>query len=110
MTQPDVSVRAVDQSGNVTNSQALKIPVLDDPDLRVERGERIGRNLGPGARNSSEQRGFPGIWVPDQPHLCDNAQFEQELAFVAGFAWLSKARRLARGRGKIAIAQAAPAP
>ncbi len=83
----------------------MKIRVLHDADLRVERGEGIGRNFRPGVRNGREQSGFAGVWISDQADIRHDAQFEEKIAFFARLAGLREARRLPGSGGKIAVAQ-----
>ena len=88
----------------------MKIGILDDPDLRVQRRERIRGHLRAGVRNRGQQRGLARVGIADQAHLGDDAQLEEKLAFLARFPGLGEARGLAPGGGKVPVAQpAAPA-
>ena len=59
-------------------------------------GKRIGGHPGPGIRNPSQKRGFPGIGEADQPDVGDEFQFHADgslLALVAVFE-LSREKNL----------------
>ncbi len=107
VAQADVAVRAFDQARHIAHREAVEVGILHYADLGVEGGEGIGRDFGPGARDGSEQGGFAGIGITDQADFGHDAQFQEEVAFVARLARLREPRGLARGGGKVAVAQAA---
>ena len=107
VAEADVAVRAFDQARHVAHGEAMEVRIFHDADLRVQRGEGIRRDLGPGAGNGGQQGGFAGVGITDQADLGHDAQLEQEVAFVARLARLGEARGLARGGGEVAVAQAA---
>ena len=110
MAEADVLVRAFDQTRHVANREPVEVGIFHNADLRVQRGERIRRDLRPRLGNGREQRGLARVRITDQPDLGHDAQFEKIIAFPARFARLRETRRLARRGGKIAVAQtAAPA-
>src|SRR6266436_1073145 len=73
----------------------------------MQSGERIRGDFGPGMGNGCEQGRFAGVGITNEADLGNDSQFKKEIAFMAGFAGLGKARRLACCRGKVAISQAA---
>src|SRR5688572_23804254 len=87
----------------------MVIRIFNDPDLRMQSGEGVGGDLRTRARNGGEQSGLAGVRVTDETDLGHDAEFEEELAFVAGLARLSEAGRLAASRREIAVAQSAAA-
>ena len=68
---------------------------------------RSRRNFRACFGNGGEQRGLAGVWVTDQADFGHDAQFEEVIAFASGLARLCETRRLADGRGEVAVAQAA---
>src|SRR5258708_5974974 len=72
----------------------------------MKRGEGIRCNFRASPRDSREQRGFAGVRITYQPDFGNDAQFEQEIAFIARLAWLSETRGLSGGGGKVAISEA----
>ena len=109
VSEADVVVRAVDESGNITHGQAREVRVLHDADLRMERGERIRCNLRTSARNRSQQGRLAGVWVTDEADLRHDLQLEAVVARGARLAGLGKPRRLTPGCGEVTVAKPAPA-
>ena len=69
MAQPSVEVRPLDEPRDVRHLDALPIEAeMHRAELRAERGEGVGRNLGRGARDGGEQRGLARV---GQPHEAD---------------------------------------
>ena len=85
----------------------MEVGILDDADLRMQRGERIRRDFRPRLGNGREQRGFARVRIADQPDFGHDAQLEKKIAFLARLARLRETRRLARGRRKVPVAQPA---
>ena len=50
---------ALDQAGNIGNDAGLAVSEVQDPQLRLERGKRIGSDLGVGGGKLGEQGRFP---------------------------------------------------
>src|SRR5687768_1167195 len=107
MATADIFVRAFDKPGYVAHGQPVEVRIFQDANLRMQGGKRIRRDLGTCFRDRGEPSRFPSVRVTDETDLGDDAQFEKELAFVAGFAGLSEARRLPGRRCEIAVAKAA---
>jgi len=103
-------VGALDQPGDVRHHE----PVLDvarHTEVRLERGERVGGDLGPGRRETGQQGRLPGIRQSDQRHVGDHPELEVEGALLPRLAPLSAARHpvAARYEGGVAPAAASPA-
>ena len=107
VAEADVAVRAFNQPRHVADREPMKVGILDDADLRMQRGKGIRRNLRSRVRDGLEQGGLAGVRVADQADIGDHAQFEQEIAFLARLARLREARGLSPRRGEVAVAQAA---
>lgn len=107
VAEADVRVRAFDESGHVANGEPVPVGVFHDADLRMQRGERIRGDFGSRFGYGGEQRGFAGVRIADEADFGHDAQFQQKITFVAGFARLREARCLACGGREIPIAQPA---
>ena len=76
VAQADVAVRAFNQARHIAHRKPMEIRVFHDADLGVERGEGVGRDFGPGARDSRQQGRFAGIRVSHQADFRHDAQLE----------------------------------
>ena len=97
MTQSHIRVRTLDEAGNVCDCAATILPKDDHANMRLQRGERIIRDLRPGSGKFGEQCGLAGVRESDQSGIRDAAQFKHEIPF---FAWQTRralAWRLVRG-------------
>src|SRR5439155_18038743 len=110
VSEPDILVRAFNQSGHIAHGKPEEIRVFYDADLRVQGSERIWGNFGAGFRNRRQQRGFSGVGITDEADLGHDPKLQQKLALLSCFPWLCEARRLSGCGGKITISQSAPAP
>ena len=100
---------AFDEAGDVRHHHTLIGIVLVDHDAEVgrQRGEGIGRNLGPGRRNAGNEGGLARIGQSDDPRVRKDLEFEAQIALLAGFAGLRETG-CAHGRGlEVLVALAA---
>ena len=67
---------------------------FDDAELRLERGEGVVGDLGPGRGDRAEQRALAGVGHADEADVGDELQFQPEPAFLALGAGLGVARGL----------------
>ena len=104
VAEADALVRALDQAGNIGHGDAGEIGIFDHADHRLQRGERIGRDLRVRVGKAREQRRFARVRIADQPGVGDRFQLELELAALALLAVLVAARRLVGRRLEIHVA------
>ena len=80
VAEPDVSMRAFDQSRNIRDRRAPIAVEFHHADHRMQRREWIRRDLRVRRGNLSEQSRFPGIRITDQSRVGDRAQLEHEMS------------------------------
>src|SRR3546814_6758440 len=68
---------------------------LDDAEVGVEGGERVVGDLRARSRDRSDQAGLARGGEPDQRHVGDGLQLEEEVALPPGRSQQGEARRLA---------------
>jgi hypothetical protein len=66
VAEPGAAARALDQPRDVGDHE-LALLALERPKDRLERGERIARDLRRRPRDPREQRRLAGVREPDQP-------------------------------------------
>ena len=81
--EPSSLMRALDQPGDIRQHELLGGRQPHHAQLRMQRGERIVRDLRPRRRNRRQERGFAGIRQPDQPDIGDQFQAQPNRAFLA---------------------------
>ena len=69
---------ALDKPRNVRHDEAAARPHGDHAQIRVQRRERVIRDFGPRRGYGADEGGFAGIRQPEQPHIRDQLQFEQQ--------------------------------
>ena len=100
-------MRAFDQTGHIGDHERLLVRLLahrHHAQIRLERGERVVRNLGLGSRNPRNQRRLSGIRIPDQPHIGQQFQFQPVESLLALPPQFVLARCLVGAGGKVLIA------
>ena len=103
MTEADILVRALDQSGDIRNSGAARRAEYQNADMRLQRGERIVRDLGPRGGELRQQRGFARVRKADQAGIRDGAQLEHEVSLFSRRARRAFARSLIDGRFEMVV-------
>ena len=79
MPRPWPSCAPSIRPGNIGHHEsALIVASTDHAQVRLERGERIIGDLGPGRRDARDQRGFAGVRKADQPDVGQQFQFEAQ--------------------------------
>ena len=96
--EPGACMRALDQPGQVCHNEAGIVGQLDDPQHRLQGGEGIIANLGPGRAGRRQERRFPGIGKTDQTGIGDQLELQPQPARFPRLAQLGEARGLP-GRG-----------
>ena len=91
--------RALDESGHV-GDRVADVAGLDDPEVRVQRRERVVGDLRPSGRDRGDETGLARRGVADQGDIGDDLQLEEDVAFPAGGAEQREAGRLALLRGR----------
>jgi hypothetical protein len=80
-----------------------------DAELRVQRGERIVRHLGPRRGNRADERGLAGVRHAEESHVGEHAQLQLEHARFPGHAARELARRAVHAGLEVEVAQPAVA-
>ena len=80
-SQAGAEVGALDQSGQVRDHEAAahagtRAVHGDDAEVRLERCEGIGSNLGPCRGDPRNQGGFSGVGKADEPHVGQKLQLQ----------------------------------
>src|SRR5260221_1906393 len=88
VTQPDSHVRAFHQTGNVCQHH-VTVADNNDPQIRFERRERVGRDLGFSIADDGEQSRFASIRHTDDANIGNELEFKLDM--VNG-TWLSSFR------------------
>src|SRR3984893_2804429 len=113
--QPDAFVRAFDQAWNVGNDERAAMARGrvgiggNDAQVRLERGERISRDLGRGRGDARDQWRFSWVREADQADIGEKFQFEPQTALFAGAPLFVFTRRLVPGPYEMRVAVSAPA-
>ena len=107
--QPLPVMRPLDQPGDVGHHEGPELAEVHHTQVRLERGERIRRNLRPGRRDSRNERRFPSVREADDADVGDELQLEDQAALLAVRPGLGFARCLVGGRREGRVA-APPAP
>ena len=95
--------RALDQARDVGQDQ-LAVRALQRAEDRLERRERIARDLRRRARHPRQQRRLAGVRQPDEPHVGEQLQLQLDPALAALEPVFRKPRRLPRGRREALVA------
>ena len=106
--EPGALARALDQARDVGHDE-LAIGRLERAEHRLERGERVVRDLRMSAREPRQERGLPGVRQPDEARVRQQLQPELEPALLAGEPALGEPRRLPGGVGEALVAPPARA-
>ena len=106
--EPGAGAGSLDQAGDVGDHELAVVP-LERAEHRLDRGERVVRDLRLGAGEPSEQRRLAGIREPDEAGVRLEPQLQLERALLARQPALGEARRLARGGGELLVAASAAA-
>ena len=96
--------------GHVGHHEGLLVRLLahrDHAEVRLEGGEGIIGDLGPGGGDARDQRGLAGVGIADQAHVGQQLQFQAIAALLAGAAQLVLARSLVGAGGEVLVAAAA---
>ena len=92
VADPLALVGAFDQARDIGQNE-VAVARVDDAQMRMQGGERIVGDPGPGARNPGEEGRFAGIRQADQPGIGNQLQAQPQRAFLAGPARFAAARR-----------------
>ena len=106
VAQPGAFVRALDQAGDVGEHEFASVD-RDDAELRMQRRERIVRDLRLGRAHRGEQSGFARIRQPDQAGVGDQLEAQPERALLARQSRIGVARRAIGRRLEMRVAEAA---
>jgi hypothetical protein len=106
--EPGPLVRAGDQAGDVGQHE-IHLPRAHHAEVRVQRGERVIRDLRPGGGDGSEERRLARVGQPDQPGVGDQLQPKPDRQLLARLAGVGVPRRLVRRALEVRIAEAAVA-
>ena len=106
--QPLALAGALDESGHVGDGEA-HIARLDDAEIRMQRGERVVRDLRARCRDRGDQARLARRGVADERDVRDGLQLEQDIARPPGGSEQGEAGGLALGVGERGVAEAADA-
>ena len=93
VAEPAALAGAFDQAGNVGDHEVGLVVERHDPEVGLERGERVVGDLRLGGRDHADQRALAGVGEADQRDVCHQLQLELEPALLAVLALLGEARR-----------------
>ena len=79
VAEPDALARALDQTGDVRDHQLAAVRRVDRAEHRLERRERVVRDLRPGVRDPREQRRLARVRQPDERRVGEQLQPQLEL-------------------------------
>ena len=104
--EPDALRRALNYPGHVRYAD-LRVVVVDDrADDRVERGERIARDLRSRGGKRRKKRRLAGVREAEKPDIGDSLELEPEPALLCGSTGSVLGRGLVHGRLKVDIPEA----
>src|SRR5436305_832148 len=108
--QPGPGMGALDQPGKVRHDERRILRQLDDAQHRLQGGEGIIANLGPGGAGGRQERRLTGIGKADEAGIRDQLQLQPQPARLPRLTQLGEAWRLP-GRGlEAGITPTAPSP
>ena len=91
----------------IVGGRPSSIPEVHDPEVGLERRERVVGDLGLGGREGGEQRRLAGVREPDEADIGDETELQAEPALLARLALLGVLRRLVGGRREVLVAEPA---
>ena len=102
-------MRAFDQSRYVCNHERAKVSEIYDAEVRLERGERIIRDLRTRCRHGRDKRRLPCVGEAHQTDVCEQLEFELQLDLFSLASALMVARRAIGGSREVRISKPAAA-
>ncbi len=101
--------RTLDEPGDVGDRGAavLRVPEVHHPEVRLQRGERVRRDLRPRRGQRCQEGRLPGVRQPDEADVGDQPQLQAQPALLARLALLGVLRRAMRGRREVDVAEPA---
>ena len=97
---------ALDEPGDIGQHDGALVE-LKNAEIRLDRGERIGGDLGARPGESRQKRGLAGVRQPDEADVGEQLQRQREPELIAVQTLLGELRRLARGALETDVAAAA---
>lgn len=89
--------RTLDQAWDVGNDEIAVLVDRHDSQARLERGERIGSDLGASARDDRQQGRLAGVGQTDQSDLSDQLETQAHPTFLTGLPRFGCPRRTIDG-------------
>ena len=86
VTEADIGVGTLDQARDIGNGGAADGVELHDTDHGLQGGEGVVSDFGAGSAEFGEERGFARVGEADETSVSDGAEFEIEVALLAGGA------------------------
>src|ERR1700679_4125991 len=102
-------MRALDQAGYVGEHEVAPVDP-DDPEARMESGERIIGDFGLGGGDGSEERRFARVRQADEAGVGDQFEPEEKRALDASQPGIGPAGSAVGRGGEVQVAKAAVAP
>jgi hypothetical protein len=111
VAEPGTTARALDEPRHVRDGRSPLVVATEvhDAEVRLERRERVVRDLRRGRGESGEDRRLSGIREADEPDVGDQPEIEPQPLLRAGLAFLGVLRRLVRGGLEVRVSEAAAA-
>src|SRR5690606_3552515 len=99
--------RALDDAGDVRHHERAVVTEVDHPEVRLERRERVVRDLRLRGRERRDQRALPRVRETDESDVGEELELEGDVALFAGLAGLGVLRGLARSALEVDVPEAA---
>src|SRR5581483_7967916 len=108
LSEAGALARSLDEPGDVGDHELARVE-SSDAEIRSERGERVGRDLRPRARQRREQARLPRVGQAGEADVRDEPELELELARLALLAIRRDAGGAPRARRETRVAASADA-
>jgi len=87
MSEALVFMGSVDDPRDIGNRDPAVFGQIDDANDGMQGCERVGSGLGVGGGDGTQEGGFSGIGITDEPDVCDGAELEEKPALFTGVAF-----------------------
>jgi len=92
-----------DQTGNIGDNETLILPIRNDAKIGNKGSERVIGDLRPGRRNPGYECRFADVGTADNSYICQELEFEEYPALLAGHAILGKTGGAICGRSEVGV-------
>src|ERR1044072_4595245 len=105
ITQTSSRVRALDQSRNISDYERTKVTEIDNAEMRLQRRERIVRDLRTRSRDSRDKGRLPRIRKTHESDIRQQLELELKVQLLALASSLMIARRAIRRAREVRVAE-----